>query len=177
MSLADILVTNRTQADVSRAKYLLTRWDPVTMEWTGTEKEKAEWDEGPIGFYNAKDLNRVIRAVWYLKTKLWERGYGAEAPVNPAYMIEVEANPPRSGIASSNIYYNGETATVRAIPIGESKFLHWLENGTIISTDKEITFTVNSNRTLTAEFEAWWVITSSVVGGGRIGKAVLGRRA
>lgn len=55
------LITDRTQADEDRAEYLWTKdYDDMTAE------EKAEWDSGLKGAYNASDLNRVESAVGYL---------------------------------------------------------------------------------------------------------------
>ena len=55
------LITDRTQADVDRVKYLAAKgWAKMTAA------EKAEWQAGPKGAYNATDLNRVGNAVNYL---------------------------------------------------------------------------------------------------------------
>lgn len=68
------LVTDRTQADVARAKYLTGLWDPE-QGWTGTPEELAEWLGGLKGAYNASDLNRVGAAVRYVSDRLTGCGY------------------------------------------------------------------------------------------------------
>lgn len=59
------LITDRTLADVSR-------W--LTLRDKGyarmTEEERAEWDSGMKGAYNATDLNRVGEALNYLRDRL-----------------------------------------------------------------------------------------------------------
>lgn len=61
------LITWRTQADVSRV-FFLTR---KIILGIATEAEKDEWMSGEmIGAYNASDLNRVGKAVNYLKDRL-----------------------------------------------------------------------------------------------------------
>lgn len=68
------LITDRTQADVARAKYLTGLWDPE-QGWTGTPEELAEWLDGLKGAYNASDLNRVGAAVRYVSDRLTGCGY------------------------------------------------------------------------------------------------------
>lgn len=65
------LITDRTQADRDRAEELsLKEYSDLTKE------EKAEWDAGLKGAYNAADLNRVENAVEVLAKLL--RGLPAE---------------------------------------------------------------------------------------------------
>lgn len=65
------LITDRTQADRDRAEELsLKKYSNLT------KKEKAEWDAGLKGAYNASDLNRVENAVEVLAKTL--RGLPAE---------------------------------------------------------------------------------------------------
>ena len=69
MSIIDELITNRTQADVTRVRELaLKGWANLT------EEEKAEWNAGMKGAYNATDLNRVTQAMDYINAEL--EGYG-----------------------------------------------------------------------------------------------------
>lgn len=54
MSVLDTLITDRTQADVTRWKTLHDKgWFRMSPE------EKVEWSSGLKGTYNATDLNRV----------------------------------------------------------------------------------------------------------------------
>lgn len=61
------LITNRTASDLARVRQL--------VEEGMTEEQRAEWNAGIIGAYNADDLNRVGRAVEYLTEVLAENGY------------------------------------------------------------------------------------------------------
>ena len=172
----DFLITDRTAEDVERVRYLASLWDPVRREWTGTAEEWAEWESGPKGAYNAKDLNRVTLAASYLLTKLHENGFGVPPDTFPAYMVSVSVDPPGSGKSYGALYYAGEEATVKAEPIGTSLFLRWEKDGETVSEDPVYTFSPGSaDMELTAVFEASWVIESSIVGAGRVGKAILGR--
>ena len=170
-----LLITDRTQADVDRVRYLASLWDPATRTWCGTAEEAAEWRSGPKGAYNAKDLNRVTLAASYLLTQLSEAGYRVPEDTYPTYLVSVSVDPPGSGAAQGALFYKGDAVTVRAEPIGGSLFLGWEENGEMVSEEPVYTFTANENRMLTAKFEAEWVMESSIVGAGRVGKAILGR--
>lgn len=166
---------DRTQEDVDRVRYLASLWDPVRRRWMGTPAELAEWEAGPKGAYSAADLNRVTLATHYLLTKLAEAGYRVPEETVPAYMASVMVDPPGSGRAWGALFYSGETASVRAEPIGSSVFRFWAEDGVPVSEDLTYTFAADKDRSLTACFEASWVVESSVVGGGRVGRAILGR--
>lgn len=64
------LITDRTQADVSRAKTLASKiWTKMTDE------EKSEFLSNMKGAYNASDFNRVEEAVSYIANRLIQAGY------------------------------------------------------------------------------------------------------
>ena len=75
--------------------------------------------------------------------------------VPPTYTITVTANPTGAGtVSGGGTYADGASCTVVATPYQRYVFLNWTENGNIVSTDASYTFTVTSNRSLTANFEA-----------------------
>lgn len=70
MSVIDTLVTDRTEADVSRYSELRDKgWAEMTTA------EKSEWMAGMKGAYNASDLNRVASAMAYLSQRFASAGY------------------------------------------------------------------------------------------------------
>lgn len=70
MSVIDTLVTDRTEADVSRYSELRDKgWAAMTTA------EKAEWVAGMKGAYNASDLNRVASAMSYLSQRFASAGH------------------------------------------------------------------------------------------------------
>ena len=70
MSVIDTLVTDRTEADVSRYSELRDKgWAVMTTA------ERAEWVAGMKGAYNASDLNRVASAMAYLSQRFASAGY------------------------------------------------------------------------------------------------------
>ena len=70
------------------------------------------------------------------------------------YTIEAEPNPAQGGtVSGAGDYKDSASATVTAAPNAGFRFLEWTENGSQTSTDASYTFTVSSNRKLTAVFE------------------------
>lgn len=88
------LITDRTQSDVDRVKYLRGR----VSAGTATEAEAAEYETDLKGAYNASDLNRVGAAVDYVAGRF--RGQG--------YTVDVD---PRTNWSESDTPTEGELAT------------------------------------------------------------------
>lgn len=74
------LITDRTQSDVDRVKYLAQR----ITKGTATDAERAEYLTDLKGAYNASDLNRVTSAMEYLK-RLYDH-YGYHVNYTPIYI-------------------------------------------------------------------------------------------
>lgn len=73
-------------------------------------------------------------------------------PLPENYTITVNAEGGGS-VSGGGSYKEGVSATVTAMPDDGYKFVGWMENDGLISTEDSYTFTVTSNRTLTAVFE------------------------
>ena len=73
--------------------------------------------------------------------------------VPPTYTVSVSANPANGGnVTGGGNYLEGVSCTVNATPNTNYTFTNWTENGAVVSTDANYTFTVNENRTLVANF-------------------------
>ena len=71
------------------------------------------------------------------------------------YTVNVSANPNIGGTVTGGGTYNqGQSCTVTATANSGYTFTNWTENGAVVSTQANYTFTVNSNRTLVANFTA-----------------------
>ena len=71
------------------------------------------------------------------------------------YTIAVSANPSNGGTVTGGGTYNqGQSCTVSATANNGFTFTNWTENGNVVSTQANYTFTVNANRTLVAHFTA-----------------------
>ena len=71
------------------------------------------------------------------------------------YTIAVSANPTNGGTVSGGGTYNqGQSCTVTATANSGYTFTNWTENGSVVSTQASYTFSVTSNRTLVANFQA-----------------------
>ena len=72
------------------------------------------------------------------------------------YTINVSANPNNGGtVTGGGIFNQGASCTVTATPANSNyTFTNWTENGNVVSSQANFTFTVTSNRTLVANFNA-----------------------
>ncbi len=107
-----------------------------------------------------------------------------EDPSAPGeYEIELYANPYDAGtVTGAGIHDGGTTLTVKAVPEPGYEFVKWTEYSydfvnfqdvyTDVSTSAEYSFTVDSDRVLTAEFSAkeptYYTVTFNSYGGGNI---------
>ena len=71
------------------------------------------------------------------------------------YTVNVSANPTIGGsVTGGGTYNQGQSCTVTATPNAGYTFTNWTENGNVVSSQANYTFTVNANRTLVANFQA-----------------------
>lgn len=92
------------------------------------------------------------------------------------YTISVSANPTNGGsVTGGGTYQQGQSCTVSAMAnSGGYTFTNWTENGDVVSTDVNYTFTVTGNRILVANFTQQFTVTvtadptngGTVTGGG-----------
>ena len=69
------------------------------------------------------------------------------------YVISTSANPTAGGtLTGGGAYHYGENCTVRATANAGYTFTNWTENGNVVSTNADYTFSVTGNRTLVANF-------------------------
>nr|WP_321485231.1 choice-of-anchor D domain-containing protein [uncultured Draconibacterium sp.] len=70
------------------------------------------------------------------------------------FNISASASPSNGGIVSgAGSYNNGGTANLTATAVEGYDFIDWTEDGTVVSTNANYSFTVTSDRTLVANFE------------------------
>lgn len=70
-----------------------------------------------------------------------------------SYTITASSNPTNGGSVSGGGNYNyGQSCTLTATTNSGYSFTNWTENGSVVSTNANYTFTVTSNRTLVANF-------------------------
>ena len=84
------------------------------------------------------------------------------AVFTPTYTINATANPSEGGsISGTGTYNDGTSCTLTATAATNYRFDNWTENGSVVSTNANYTFTVNANRTLVANFTRTYAITAS----------------
>ena len=72
-----------------------------------------------------------------------------------SYTISVSSNPTNGGmVTGGGTYQQGQNCMVSATANSSYTFTNWTENGSVVSTNANYTFTVNTNRTLVANFSS-----------------------
>jgi hypothetical protein len=70
------------------------------------------------------------------------------------YTIKVSASPSADGsVSGGGTFAGGSSYTVTAAPDSGHSFVHWTENGRVVSTSESYTFALNANVTLVADFK------------------------
>ncbi len=118
----------------------------------GTGYEFKEWTESgsqvstDASYTFAVNANRTLTAIFEQ----------AETPPQPVttYSVSVTASPVEGGtVTGSDTYQAGASVIVTATAASGYEFKGWTENGSQVSTSASYTFTINTNRILTAIFE------------------------
>lgn len=87
-----MLITDRTQKDVDRVKYLTSLWGEDG--WTGTDEELEEYRGELKGRYTDSDLNRVGAAMAYLRDRFNANGYEIQIDPKTTWReIDVHTDP------------------------------------------------------------------------------------
>lgn len=80
----------------------------------------------------------------------------------PVYTISANALPIDGGtVDNAGLYPENSAVPLVATPNAGYAFVNWTENGTVVSTTPNYTFTVTGNRTLIANFSAGSLITTT----------------
>lgn len=124
-----------------------------------------QWTESGIEVGTSKDYtftvnsNRTLTAVFV-----------------PALSIGVSASPPQGGFVEADApsYEAGDGADVQADANPGYTFLNWTENGNVVSTDAKYIFTINTSRTLIANFYSSGSVTIELSASPPAGGAVSG---
>jgi len=79
----------------------------------------------------------------------------ATLTVNPKeYTITLSASPSADGtVGGGGTFVAGTSQTVTATPNGGHSFVHWTQNGRVVSTSESYMFTLNANVALVADFK------------------------
>ena len=127
---------------------------------------------GSKGYYSSATTNGTVSAYDMVfheggitTNDLSGRHYGLSVRlVIPAdvYAINATPNPTEGGsVSGAGTYFVGAACTLTATASANYTFVNWTENGEVVSTDAEYTFTVTGDRTLVANFTP--IIYSQVV--------------
>ena len=122
------------------------------------------------GTGNGSYFRRIAgQADFYFQFISGDAAFSIVTSNGPTYAIAASASPVGSGtITNTGLYPQNSAAPLVATPNAGYAFVNWTENGTVVSTNPNYTFTVSSTRTLVANFSIGSLITttSSPLNGG-----------
>ena len=98
--------------------------------------------EGQMGYIAIRHFHSTDQ--FWLQIDDVELRTTSSGPVNP---------DPETGETVSNVFVEGQTCVLTAIPFEGYRFVGWTENGTEVSTEAVYSFTVGSDRNLEANFD------------------------
>ena len=97
----------------------------------------------------------LLRTVSFKVTDVYAESNEVTRTINitPVYTVALITAPTNGGtISGAGTFDPGTSVTVTATPNTGFSFVNWTDGGTIVSTNASYTFTINSSRTLTANF-------------------------
>jgi hypothetical protein len=111
------------------------------------------------GFY----FRRIAgQADFYFQKPPGDAAFSILTSDGPTYTIAASASPIEGGtLDNAGLYPNNSSAPLIAIPNAGYAFVNWTENGNIVSTNPNYTFTVTGDRTLVANFAPGSLITTA----------------
>ena len=144
-----------------------------TLYWVQVE---AEFVSGlpSWGFANGTPNGSHFRRIpnqadYYFQNAPGNAAFGIVTSDGLVYTIAANISPVGGGaVTNTGLYPENSAAPLIAAPNAGYAFVSWTENGAVVSTNPNYTFTVNGDRTLVANFSAGALITTtaSPVNGG-----------
>lgn len=115
------------------------------------------------GVPNGSHFRRIPnQADYYFQSAPGNAAFAIITSDGPVYTIAASASPAEGGtVTNTGLYPENSAAPLVATPNAGYAFTNWTENGAVISTNPNYTFTVTSNRTLVATFSTGSLITVS----------------
>jgi hypothetical protein len=115
------------------------------------------------GTGNGSHFRRVAgQADYYFQYAPGDAAFSIITSDGPTYSIAASESPIGSGtVTNAGLYPQNSAAPLIATPNAGFAFVNWTENGIVVSTNPNYTFTVTGNRTLVANFATGSLITTT----------------
>jgi uncharacterized repeat protein (TIGR02543 family) len=115
------------------------------------------------GTGNGSHFRRIAgQADFYFQYAPGDAAFSIITGDGPTYTIAASESPIGSGtITNAGLYPQNAAAPLIATPNAGFAFVNWTEDGTVVSTNPNYTFTVTGNRTLVANFATGSLITTA----------------
>lgn len=119
------------------------------------------------GFASATGNGSYFRRIpnqadYYFQMVPGDLAFSIVAGDGPIRTIDAVAAPVAGGsVTNTGLYPDGSAAPLTATPNPGYAFVNWTDNGTVVSTSPNYTFTVTADRSLVANFAAGSLITTA----------------
>ena len=115
------------------------------------------------GTGNGSHFRRIAgQADYYFQYAPGDAAFSIITSDGPTYSIAASESPIGSGtVTNAGLYPQNSAAPLIATPNAGFAFVNWTENGIVVSTNPNYTFTVTGNRTLVANFATGSLITTT----------------
>jgi hypothetical protein len=137
----------------------------LALSWIeGTNANQCSFDikfDNDVPVYHGSSLNANFQQELYVNCAV------ATAP----HTITIVVDPEEGGtVEGAGTYDSGTVITLTATPNAGYSFIHWKENGTVVSSDTNYSFTVTSDRNLMAFFSLPLTVsvTTNMAAGGTV---------
>lgn len=116
-----------------------------------------------VGAGNSSHFRRIAgQADFYFQYAPGDAAFSIITSDGPTYTIAATETPNGSGtITNAGLYPQNSAAPLIATPNAGFAFINWTENGNVVSTNPNYTFTVTDHRTLAANFATGSLITTT----------------
>jgi hypothetical protein len=136
------------------------------LYWVQIEAEMANglpsWGFA-TGAGNGAYFRRIAgQADFYFQMPPGDAAFSILTGDGPTHTLTASAAPADGGtVANAGLYPHNSAAPLSAVPNAGYAFVSWTENGTVVSTNPNYTFTVTGDRALVANFSAGALITTT----------------
>ncbi|TYB95822.1 MAG: InlB B-repeat-containing protein [Kosmotoga sp.] len=147
-----VQINGETKAETENATSIYTKPSTVTLTaiFNANKSSFSNWDVNSDYESQINDTSDTEIEIYVNERDLYAT---ATFQLN-RYNITVGASPAEGGeVTGGRTYKYGDKVIVTATPNEGYNFIGWIEDEDIVSTNATYTFTVDSDRNLTAEFE------------------------
>ena len=147
-------VSNIGSGDIEMDWYV----DDSVSTWVHLNGVTEGFDNGSFSFVcetNESEIERVDSIeIFAPETDIMSKVIYIIQTDSSWFSVSANVEPAESGsVSGTGFYASGDTATVIAVPAADCRFVSWVRNGSVVSSEPIYSFVVNEDVLLTANFD------------------------